>query len=523
MKTSEQQAFRDFLTMMTSNDRLMCPGELLRRAAIMYADTPALIYENKETTYRTLYEQSCAFAHVLVKHGVQSRDRVIISLNNSPAFYIAYCAAWHVGAIVTPVNTFLIESELRHIISDAQPAACIVDSVRVEMFKAAGFARAMLTQEDIAAIGKPHWTPPPELVLLQPDACATLLYTSGTTGVPKGVMLSSHNIMANIAQVMARLNMEHDSRDRVFAVLPLFHVFAQNTCFWASFFAGITVIIVPKIDRRAILEGLKHKPTLFIGVPALYGLLCIMKNAPLTSVRLFASGGDMLPDKIRTGFALLYHRKIVNGYGLTETSPVIAAMVDDELVLAGTVGKPLIGIECEIRNTQGVVQPDGVSGLLWVRGDNVMIGYYRSVEATMHVFQENWFNTGDLAYIDRKGRIVFTGREKDLIITKGFNVYPPEVENAIMQHQNVLAVGVIGCPDADIGEYVIAFVQLRAPQKDIEKELKALCALHIATYKIPRKFICSTDELPMTATRKIDKKVLRKQCIINEGKDDDNK
>jgi long-chain acyl-CoA synthetase len=513
MNKTEQQTFRDLLTSMVTGDRFICPGELLRRSAIMYADTPALIYENNEITYRTLYEQSCVFAHMLIKNGVQPRDRVIISLSNSPAFYIAYCAAWHLGAVVAPVNVFLIESELRHIINDAKPAACIVENSRMELFKAANATCAILTTDDIASCANKVVTPP-ELIVLQPDECATLLYTSGTTGVPKGVMLSSRNIMVNIAQVMARLNMQHYSNDRLFAVLPLFHVFAQNTCFWSSFFAGITIILIPKIERRAILDGLKYKPTLFIGVPALYGLLCMMKNAPIESVRLFASGGDALPDKIRSTFALLYHRKLVNGYGLTETAPVLAAMLDDELVPAGTVGMPVAGVTYEIRANDGTVVPQGTSGQLWVRGDNVMLGYYQAIEATRAIFKNGWFNTGDLAYSDIKGRLVFTGREKDLIITKGFNVYPAEVENVIMQHQNVLAVGVIGCPDADLGEYVVAFVQIRTPQVGIENELKKICTQHIAAYKIPRLFICSTDELPMTATRKIDKKVLRKQCTI---------
>jgi acyl-CoA synthetase (AMP-forming)/AMP-acid ligase II len=515
---NEQERFRDLIASMIVGDHILCPGELLRRAAVMYTDTPALIWDNNELTYRALYERSCAFAHTLARNGVQPRDRVIISLHNSPAFYIAYCAAWHLGAVVTPVNTFLTQSELKHIISDAEPALCVVDKTRVEVFRSAGATRAIITEEEVVTHTNKQ-APPPELIILKPDECATLLYTSGTTGVPKGVMLSCRNIMINIAQVMARLHIEHDSSDRVFAVLPLFHVLAQNTCFWTSFFAGVSVIIVSKIERRTILEALKHKPTVFIGVPALYGLLCAMKQAPLESIRLFVSGGDMLPDKIRTIFALLYHRKIANGYGLTETSPVLAAMLEDELVPTGTVGKPLMEISYEIRDLDGKPQPPGVSGLLWIRGDNVMIGYYRDTEATRSVFKNGWFNTGDLAYVDKKDRLVFTGREKDLIVTKGFNVYPSEIENVIMQHPNVIGIGVIGCPEPAIGEYIVAYVQLRTDQKGIEQELKQLCSHAIAAYKIPRKFICSTDELPITATRKIDKKILRQQCAAKHSND----
>jgi len=268
--------------------------------------------------------------------------------------------------------------------------------------------------------------------------------------------------------------------------------------------------LVPKIERRYILEGLEHKPTIFLGVPALYGLLCLMKTAPLDSVRLFVSGGDALPDKIRSAFGLIYRRKLVNGYGLTETTPVISANLDDETVPASNVGAPLIGIECAIRDEQAVDLPQGSIGVLWVKGDNIMLGYYNTPDATAKVLKGGWFNTGDLAYIDSKGRIVITGREKDLIIHKGFNIYPQEIENIILLHPNVIRAAVVGVHDGD-GEVPVAFVQLRAADSSAEKDLKKLCTQHLATYKIPRQFYCDTKDLPATATGKIDKKALRAQ------------
>jgi long-chain acyl-CoA synthetase len=277
---------------------------------------------------------------------------------------------------------------------------------------------------------------------------------------------------------------------------------------------GITIILSPRIDRHSILEVLAHNPTFFVGVPALYGLLCLMKTAPLNSVKLFASGGDALPDKIRAGFELIYRRKLVNGYGLTETSPVVAAMLDDALAPTNTIGNPVHGITIEIRGEDGeTVLPQGQSGTIWVRGDNVMLGYHNAPEATATILKNGFFNTGDCAYIDTKGRLVITGREKDLIIHKGVNIYPQEIENVLMNHPLVLAAGVVGTPDPDVGEHVIAFVQVRTLTPHIEQELKKLCQQMIAAYKVPRTFICQTDELPMTATRKVDKKQLRSRAL----------
>lgn len=507
---NEQARFEEIIHQMSPYGDLMYAGSLLERAAQLYPQRVALIDHDTSVTFRQLYFHVCECASLLQDTGVTAGDRVLISLNNSISFYVAYFAAWHLGAVIVPINTFLIEKELAHIITDAQPKVIVVDKEREAVFRALEQTIPILTDHEIQT-GMHVSDGVTQTVVRGVDELCAILYTSGTTGVPKGVMLSSRNIMTNIAQVLSRVTLEYDQDDRLLAVLPLFHVFAQNVCVWTSTYCGLSVIIVPKIERRAILASLEHKPTLFIGVPALYGLLCLMKTAPLDSVRLFVSGGDALPDKIRAGFALLYRRRICNGYGLTETSPVLAAAIDDEYMPTNTIGKLLPGITCEIRDEWGDVVEHGVSGELWVKGDNIMMGYYNAPEITADIIKDGWLNTGDLAYMDEKDRLVITGRSKDLIIHKGFNVYPQEIENILLLHSNVIGAAVVGLPDADVGEYVIAFVQLRAAQPGIEKQLKALCMQHCASYKVPRQFICDVKELPMTATRKIDKKMLRAQ------------
>jgi len=292
-------------------------------------------------------------------------------------------------------------------------------------------------------------------------------------------------------------------------VLPLFHSFAQNSCVWAVMLMCCTAIVVPHIERRAMREGLKHKPTVFLGVPALYGVLCLMGNASLSSVKYFFSGGDVLPDKIRAAFGLVYRRKLCSGYGLTETSPVVTVGMDDVVEATDTVGKPLIGIEVVIKDEDWNMLEHGRVGEIWVKGENVMLGYYRAPELTREVLHDGWFQTGDLGYFDPKGKLVISGRLKDLIIHKGLNIYPQEIENIILTDSNVLMAGVIGMADDISGEVPIAYVQLKAEEPDSEKKLRALCIQHLASYKVPRQFICSTRRLPVTATGKVDKKVLR--------------
>jgi long-chain acyl-CoA synthetase len=506
----ETDRYAQIQTILEPDGKPLYVGTFLQRATQLYGDRCALIFKEQCYTYAQLsrWANQCAFQ--FRQRGLTPRNTVLISLHNCPAYYAAYFGTWQSGGIVAPLNTFLGPAETKHIINDAQPALIVTEGNRVQQFKDAGYTGSIITQEEIEQY--PHNTTAvaEDLISLEPHELCALLYTSGTTGVPKGVMLSSHNITTNIAQLIARLDITTDIKESIAGVLPLFHVFAQNTCLWTPFFLGVTVVLAPHIDRQNLLEVLKHKPTLFVGVPALYGLLCLMKNAPLDSIKLCASGGDALPDKIRSAFELIYRRKLVNGYGLTETSPLVAVMLEDALVPTNTIGKPACGIEVQIRAEDGnTLMPIGQSGVLWVKGDNIMLGYHNAPEITASVLKDGFFDTGDCAYLDAQGRLVITGREKDLIISKGINVYPQEIENILMNHPLVLSAGVVGMADPDFGEQVVAFVQVRTLEPGLEQTLKKLCQQMIANYKVPRMIICQTEELPMTATRKVDKKQLR--------------
>jgi long-chain acyl-CoA synthetase len=481
---------------------LLYAGTLLERAARQFPKRTALIISEKEQlTYEQLYQRATAVSAYLTEQGVTLRDRVMLLYENSINFYVAYFGIWQTGAVVVPLNTFLHEKELAYVISDAQPKALLVSNELAKKIALIDTPLPLIITEDtLNEIAQKPLTQPYTARKLDLDEMCALLYTSGTTGLPKGVMLSSRNIIINIIQGASRFQIT--DAERIYCALPLFHVFMQNTCVWASTAIGATVIIVPKIGRQTLLAGLALKPTIMLGVPGLYALLCRFKTAHFDTVRYCVSGGDAMVDKIRMYFELLYNRKICNGYGLSETSPFISIDLDDTVSPTSTVGRPCIGVQTEIRGGSPI-------GVLWLKGPNIMLGYYNAPEATAKVLVDGWFNTGDLARIDATGKIVICGREKDLIANKGRKIYPQEVENILMAHPYVMMAAVIGVPDETEGEYPIAYVTLKEPLPDAEKVLIAFCKQHLAVYKIPRQFMI-VDQLPLTATGKVDKKELKK-------------
>jgi len=501
---SEAERIASLTATFQENGQPIYAASFVARSAQQHPEALALICEQQKLTYGELARRVNHVTKLLREKGIKPRDKVIIIFENSIEFYIAYYGAWQAGAVVAPVNTFLAERELKHIVHDAQPAAIVGNSSIIEAYRS--LAQVILTEEDMQA----EYAGEVAIDVLEPDELSVLLYTSGTTGFPKGVMFCSRGIVTSVIQGIARL--EPGADERVFGLLPLFHSFAQNACIWSPMMLGVTVIVVPKIERRNILEGLTHQPTIFLGVPALYGLLCVMRNINFDTVRYFMCGSDALPDKIRAYFELIYRRKLCNGYGLTEAGPTIALSVSDELVSASCVGKPVTGMACEIRDENNQPLPTGQVGVLFVKGVNVMLGYYQAPEMTQEVLRDGWLNTGDFAFLDGADRLHIVGRAKDLIKHKGINIYPPEVENVIMSHPQVTMAAVVGKASPDVGEIPIAFVTLRTTAPGIEAELKALCLQQLAGYKVPRQFII-LEALPMTALGKVDKKRLRAEFL----------
>ena len=515
-KKDEKQIYSEIKNSFTFDDKLIYAGEILKFAYENFSNRIALIESEKTINYKEFYFRAIQLSKKLKNIGISPRDRVILYYENSLDFYISYFAIWQIGAIVVPLNIFLHEKELAYVIKDCGARLAIVSDGFKEnwgkLLKSNLLEKLpqILTQDGI------DWkTPVPKKIeefkieTLDLDELCLLLYTSGTTGVPKGVMLSSRNIVTNVIQCYTRLLVfGKKNKEIFFSVLPLFHVFAQNTCMWTPILIGASIIVVKKIDRKLILEGLKKRPTIFFGFPALYGLLCLLKTAPLDSVRIFVSGADMLPDKIRAAFAIIYGRKICSGYGLTEASPVVALNECNEGELTDVVGKPFVGIECDIRDENEKSIEPGHVGSLWIKGDNVMLGYYKAPETTSEILKDGWLNTGDFATFNSKKKLAIKGRSKDLIIHKGFNIYPQEIENILMTHPSVVKVAVVGKDESLSGQVPIAYVEVRREEENMENILRELCASNLAQYKIPRKIIFM-DDLPMNSTGKVDKKQLQ--------------
>lgn len=506
---TEKELYQELYQNVIVNDHVTYVGHILRYAAEKFSANTALICSDKTMTYHHLYFYACQLSTKLREHGVKPRDRVLMLIENSIEFYIIYFGILQVGAVVVPLNTFLHERELVHIIGDAKPALFICSSLRIDKIRESATQLPPMLDETIIDYHQPvpEQIPPCPINAIPFEEMAALLYTSGTTGFPKGVMLSSKNILTNVLQVATRFGIIKPQR--VIAILPLFHSLAQNVCVWTSMLMGCTIIIVPKLERRAILAGLSQQPSIFVGVPALFGVLCLLKTAPLDSVSYFFSGGDALPDKIRAAFSLVYRRKISSGYGITEASPVVSCDMDDKTVPTNSSGRVLYGVTCRIFDEQGKIVPKNTIGEICLQGDTVMLGYYNAPELNKEVFAGRWFCTGDLGYFDDDDKLIITGRVKDLIINKGIKIYPQEVENIILLHPLALSTAVIGIDDPQAGQLPIAYVQVRHMEPNIEQALKNLCMQHLAPYKVPRQFICSTKPLPATATGKVDKKALR--------------
>ena len=504
----QQQRFNELYKSLLVDDKLIHVSRLLERAARLWPKNTMIMCMDERITYKELYQRSLLLAKELHSLGVKKGKRVIIFYENSIEFYIAYFAVWQTGAIVAPLNVFLHEDELIKIIHDAEPAVIIISPQLREKLNT-------VPEESlpplVTIIDKTSRLPRSIESLTYDHSdiheVAAFLYTSGTTGFPKAVMLSSYNIIINALQGIAAFDVS--ASDKVFCPLPLFHSLPQNICIWSNTVLGSCAIISPKIDRKSIMKGIASKPTMIVAIPALYGLFCLMKTLSFRRVRYFCAGGDALSDKIRSLFALIYGRKICNGYGLTETAPFLAVDSDDYTQPTSTVGRPLQGITCSIRDSEGKELPAGEIGILWVKGGNIMLGYYKAPEATAAIIRDGWLNTGDLAYL-KEGKIILAGRERDLISNKGLKIYPQEVENILLSHSQVLQAGVIGIKEND-EEIPVAFIGSKeADTETLINELKDLCSRHLAPYKIPRQFYIRR-ELPVTTTGKVDKKVLKKE------------
>ncbi|RZL77586.1 MAG: long-chain fatty acid--CoA ligase [Rhodococcus sp. (in: high G+C Gram-positive bacteria)] len=480
-------------------------------------DQTAVVEGDRSMTYREVDDAANRVAALLVDSGINAGDRVAMSCPNILEFPVVYYGILKAGAVVVPLNTMLRRSEVAYHLTDSGARGYFhtsTDSVDEAWrgFEDADSCEYLFPIADLAALVAKY---PAEEVLVPTEATdtAVVLYTSGTTGKPKGAELTHANLVVN-AHVCHRLFQVLDGIQLV--TLPLFHSFGQTVQLNAGFGQGGTLVLLPRFDAAKTLDlMIKQKVTVFAGVPTMYWALLSEVSQREDAIdlgsmlKLAISGGAALPVEVLNRFQEVFGVGIREGYGLSETSPVVTFNRLDRPSRPGSIGMPVWGVELDLRSADGKPAAPGESGELVVRGHNVMKGYLGRPDATAEAIDEQgWFRTGDIANRDEDGFYYVVDRAKDLIVRGGFNVYPREVEEALMAHPGVSLVAVVGVPDDRVGEEVKAFVIPQPGATITEEDLVAWSREHLAVYKCPR-VVEFRDSLPMNATGKLLKRELR--------------
>ncbi|MGD9961970.1 long-chain-fatty-acid--CoA ligase [Nocardioides sp.] len=511
-------------------------SSLLEDSAARYPDREAVVLNDTRLTYSQVDRYANMCANLLVDRGITPGDKVALSCPNLPSFSIVYFGILKAGATVVPLNVLLKGREIAYHLKDSQAKAyfCFEGTPDLPMGANGleGFDAVETCEHFFAITADPNAASPLvgyetlsqamqdfpsefETVPTDEDDTAVILYTSGTTGQPKGAELRHRNMRDNALSGRAVFATSAETPDTFLTVLPLFHSFGQTVCQNGVFAYGGTSVLLPRFEARSALElMIKEEITFFAGVPTMYwGLLGALDGGPDVShiadhLRVAVAGGSALPVEVHREFEKRFGVTILEGYGLSETSPVASFGVFGEPARPGSIGKPIPGVEMKLidQDWNDITDPEGI-GEIAIKGHNVMKGYYNKPEATAESIHDGWFRTGDLARRDADGWYYIVDRAKDMLIRGGFNIYPREIEEVLLTHPGVSLVAVVGVPDKTHGEEVKAFV-IRAPGTPVtEQQLVAWARDNMAAYKYPR-IIEFRDALPMTATGKILKREL---------------
>ena len=475
----------------------------------------ALNFKGNSISYGQLDRTVLSYACYLKKAGLKTGDKVVLSCLNSPEFIYSYMGTVRNGGIVVPINLMLTMEEIIYIVKDSEAKFMIIHPAimhkakltKEAIEKALGITLIVLDEvfslniSEISAEGFEDFS--------DETAFSTFLYTSGTTGKQKAAMLTHKNLVFNSEQCYIGLHARQD--DLYMCVLPMFHVFAFTACVLMPLWSGATITILESFLPKEVIDVLLNgNITVFMGVPAMYVVLLEAgkKNITFPKLRLAVSGGAALPVEIYRQAREIMKLPIVEGYGLTEASPAVSFNPPFGVQKEGSIGLPLPYVECRIIDENDVELPAEVVGELAVRGDNVMMGYYKQPEESEKALLNGWLHTGDLAKKDEEGYIYIVDRKKDMVIVAGLNVYPREVEEVIYQYPKVKEAAVVGFTDKLRGEYVKAFIVLKEGEECTSKELLRYMKERLAAYKLPR-LLEFVPDLPKNSTGKILKRILK--------------
>ena len=519
---------------------------ILSIAASLYRERPATAFFDAQLTFGEIKAQVDRLATALSKLGVGKGDRVGVMLPNCPQYIVSFFAIVRLGAIVTNINPTYTAREVEVVVSDSgmkiiialdllapliasigpvTPLETVITTSLQEYSAQPGAAAAapagtLSFTKLIAGVSEPAL---PHVTINAAEDIAVLQYTGGTTGVPKGAMLTHHNLFSNTIQAyLWSHGLSQPGQERYLMIIPYFHIYGQTVGILVGTWQGAMQIQIPKFDVNLLLEAIrKYQPTFFPSVPTLFVALINhpeAKHAGLDKVRRFNSGSAPLPVEIIEKFEQMSGQILYEGYGLTEASPVTHSTPTLSKRKPGSIGLPITATECKIVDLETGTREVAVGedGELCIRGPQVMKGYWNRPDETALTLRDGWLYTGDVARMDEDGFFYIVQRKKDMLIVSGFNVYPNEVEDVLFTHPAVLEAAVIGVPDEYRGEIVKAFVVLKPGAQATEDELKEHCHTRLARYKWPGHIVI-TDSLPKSAVGKVLRRVLREQELAQRS------
>ncbi len=483
-------------------------ASILTESAARDPEHIALKLDDFELNYAFLDGATAHLAGLLHEKGIARGDRVAIMVPNVPHFAVCYYGVLRAGAVAVPMNVLLKRREVAFylrdpgakllfawegFLEDAQAGAKEAGAECVPVTLSGAF-------EQMVGAAQPRT----EVVETDDSDTAVILYTSGTTGTPKGAELTHCNLYRNCATARGLFDLGSDAV--TLGALPLFHSFGQTCALNATIAGGGTLTLIPRFDPGKALEIIQRdRVTVFEGVPTMYGAMLHhpdRSDYDTSTLEVCASGGSAMPVEVMRGFEKAFDCKVLEGYGLSETSPIASFNQPDRERKAGSIGTPIDGVQMKVVDDEGADVPQGEVGEIVVKGHNVMKGYWNHPDATRESLRDGWFHTGDIATVDDDGYFWIVDRKKDMIIRGGYNVYPREIEEVLYEHPDVREAAVIGVPDDELGEEIGAAVALKDDAKATAEELRDYVKEQVAAYKYPRQ-VWFVDELPKGPTGKI--------------------